>query len=69
MLDAAGLFAWCLTLAKNRQGLTSATGAHINLVWQPAFQKFIEQEETSGKNNQNDQYEECQRSARRRYRS
>lgn len=45
-LPDPGLFAWCVTIAKNRQGLSSATGAHIELAWQPKFQRFAEREAT-----------------------
>jgi replicative DNA helicase len=39
-----GSFAWCVTIAKNRQGMNSATGAKIALTWLPSFQQFIERE-------------------------
>lgn len=41
-LPDPGAFAWCLTIAKNRQGLSSATGARIELVWTPTLQRFTE---------------------------
>jgi replicative DNA helicase len=41
-----GDFAWNITIAKNRQGMSSATGAHIELVWRPRFQQFFEREYT-----------------------
>jgi len=44
-LAEPGAFAWTVTLAKNRQGSTSATGARIDLAWYPTFQRFIEREE------------------------
>jgi replicative DNA helicase len=39
-----GTFAWRLTIAKNRQGLTSLTGADIPLRWVPAYQRFDQRE-------------------------
>ncbi|HVU71253.1 MAG TPA: hypothetical protein VHD63_29260, partial [Ktedonobacteraceae bacterium] len=33
---------WHLTIAKNRQGMSSATGASVELIWRPLFQQFIE---------------------------
>lgn len=45
-LPDPGMFAWNITIAKNRQGMSSATGAKIDLIWRPAFQWFIEREYT-----------------------
>ena len=45
-LPDPGAFAWCVTIAKNRQGMSSATGARIDLAWYPLFQRFIEREYT-----------------------
>lgn len=47
-LPDPGSFAWNVTIAKNRQGMSSATGAHIDLMWRPRFQQFIEREYTPG---------------------
>lgn len=41
-----GSFGWCLTIAKNRQGLSSATGAKIDLAWTPSLQRFTERQYT-----------------------
>jgi replicative DNA helicase len=41
-LPYPGDFAWHLTIAKNRQGMSSATGASVELIWRPLFQQFIE---------------------------
>ena len=48
-LPHPGAFAWNLTIAKNRQGMSSATGARIELIWYPLFQQFIEREITPRK--------------------
>lgn len=45
-LSDPSMFAWQLVIAKNRQGLSSATGARIELAWRPTFQQFIEREDT-----------------------
>lgn len=45
-LPTPGMFAWNVTIAKNRQGMTSATGAKVNLVWRPAFQEFAERDDS-----------------------
>jgi replicative DNA helicase len=47
-----GSFAWTLAIAKNRQGLSSSTGARIDLIWRPMFQQFIEREEMPGDSDQ-----------------
>jgi replicative DNA helicase len=39
-------FQWNITVAKNRQGMNSATGARVDLAWYPKLQKFIEREYT-----------------------
>lgn len=46
-LPEPGSFAWCVTLAKNRQGANSATGAKIELAWYPTFQRFIERDDSA----------------------
>lgn len=56
-LPDPGMFAWSLTIAKNRQGMSSATGARIDLAWRPTFQQFIEQEYTVGEDSDGDQGE------------
>ena len=45
-LSDPGLFAWNIMIAKNRQGMSSSTGARVELVWRPMFQQFIEREST-----------------------
>ncbi len=45
-LPEPGMFAWNVVIAKNRQGMNSATGARIDLTWRPVFQQFIEREYT-----------------------
>jgi replicative DNA helicase len=45
-LPDPGTFAWHIAIAKNRQGMSSRTGARIDLVWYPLFQQFIEREYT-----------------------
>lgn len=47
-----GTFPWSITVAKNRQGMSSATGACIELLWRPQFQQFLEREYTPGGDNQ-----------------
>jgi replicative DNA helicase len=46
-LPEPGAYAWCVTIAKNRQGLISATGARIELSWYPTLQKFVERDDSA----------------------
>lgn len=43
-LPDPGARAWMLRIDKNRQGMTTYAGAHIDLVWHPAIQRFGEME-------------------------
>ena len=45
-LPSPGDFAWNITIAKNCQGMSSSTGARIELIWRPLFQQFLEREYT-----------------------
>lgn len=64
-LPDPGSFAWSITIAKNRQGLNSATGARIELVWRPTFQQFIEREDAPGGLDENEDEESGQRNGKR----
>jgi replicative DNA helicase len=46
-LPEPGAFAWAITIAKNRQGSTSATGARIDLTWYPTYQQFVERDDSA----------------------
>lgn len=46
-LPEPGAFAWAVTMAKNRQGSTSSTGAKIELAWYPTFQRFVERDDSA----------------------
>lgn len=37
--------AWMLRIDKNRQGMNTYSGGHINLTWFPILQRFVEREE------------------------
>ena len=54
VLPTPGAFAWCITVAKNRQGLNSATGARIELSWFPALQKFVQRDNSASEQEQDE---------------
>ncbi|HET8844589.1 MAG TPA: DnaB-like helicase C-terminal domain-containing protein, partial [Ktedonobacteraceae bacterium] len=68
-LPTPGDFAWHLTIAKNRQGMTSSTGASIDLIWRPLFQHFIEREITPASDEDEDEESNGSWRARSRKRS
>jgi replicative DNA helicase len=67
-LPSPGDYAWNITIAKNRQGMSSATGACIELIWRPLFQQFIEREYPPASENDTEEGRQTRRGryARRR---
>ncbi len=65
-LPTPGDFAWHLTIAKNRQGMTSSTGAQIDLIWRPLFQHFMEREIPPISDEDDEESSMSRRTARRR---
>lgn len=63
-LPHPGDFAWTIAIAKNRQGMSSSTGARIDLIWRPLFQQFLERDLTLSSD---EVEEESGRSRRERY--